>query len=277
MPPAAVEAARDLDARPRRRPPRSDDAPATACPSCCCGTGRVYPEPIDVDNQSTGGGSASQRFPEPVSELAFADLLAAVDGLSARKAALAERLSRLAHDEPAWWPTVARLRCFRGVDTLTALALHLELGGDWQRFTRAPRLRRLAGAHPVAEPVGRVAAARARSPRPARAWRAGCWSRPPGTTPANRAIGATLRNRQQGQPDHVLQIANRAQQRLHRVHHNMRAPRQTRQRRQRRRRPRTGLLPLGRRHRSTNPPRQPSPVGEPGRRANKRPARAIRL
>ena len=36
-------------------------------------------------------------------------------------------------------------------------------------------------------------------------------------------IGATLQNRQQGQPDHILQIANRAQQRLHRVYHRMRA------------------------------------------------------
>jgi hypothetical protein len=35
--------------------------------------------------------------------------------------------------------------------------------------------------------------------------------------------GATLRNRQHGQPDHVLQIANRAQQRLYRVHQRMRA------------------------------------------------------
>ena len=36
-------------------------------------------------------------------------------------------------------------------------------------------------------------------------------------------IGATLRNRQQGQPDHILQISNRAQQRLHRIHTRMRA------------------------------------------------------
>ena len=36
-------------------------------------------------------------------------------------------------------------------------------------------------------------------------------------------IGATLQNRQQGQPDHILQIANRAQQRLHRVYRRMRA------------------------------------------------------
>ncbi|HTX63641.1 MAG TPA: transposase, partial [Acidimicrobiales bacterium] len=35
-------------------------------------------------------------------------------------------------------------------------------------------------------------------------------------------IGATLANRQAGQPDHVLQIANRAQPRLHRVYHQMR-------------------------------------------------------
>jgi transposase len=36
-------------------------------------------------------------------------------------------------------------------------------------------------------------------------------------------IGATLQNRQQGQPAHVLQISNRAQQRLYRVHKKMRA------------------------------------------------------
>jgi short-subunit dehydrogenase len=36
-------------------------------------------------------------------------------------------------------------------------------------------------------------------------------------------IGVTLANRQAGQPDHVLLIANRAQQRLHRIHKRMRA------------------------------------------------------
>jgi transposase len=72
---------------------------------------------------------ARQQFSQPAAELAFADLVAAVDGLTARKAALDERLSRLATDERLW-PSVARLRCFRGIDTLTALALDLELGGD---------------------------------------------------------------------------------------------------------------------------------------------------
>ena len=60
---------------------------------------------------------AGQRFDEPATELAYLDALAAVDGLVARKAALDERLSRLAL-EGEWWPTVARLRCFRGIDTL---------------------------------------------------------------------------------------------------------------------------------------------------------------
>jgi hypothetical protein len=74
-----------------------------------------------------------QRFDEPATELAYLDMLAAVDGLVARKAALDERLSRLAL-EGEWWPTVARLRCFRGIDTLTAFVLCLEIG-DFHRFS----------------------------------------------------------------------------------------------------------------------------------------------
>jgi hypothetical protein len=46
------------------------------------------------------------------SGLVFADLIAAADGLAARKIAIAEQLSRVAEDEE-WWPTVARLRYFR--------------------------------------------------------------------------------------------------------------------------------------------------------------------
>ena len=36
-------------------------------------------------------------------------------------------------------------------------------------------------------------------------------------------IGATLANRQEGQPDHVLQISNRCQQRLHHLYTSMKA------------------------------------------------------
>ena len=36
-------------------------------------------------------------------------------------------------------------------------------------------------------------------------------------------LGATLANRQAGQPDHIIQISNRAQQRLHTVNRTMKA------------------------------------------------------
>ena len=93
-----------------------------------------------------------QRFEESASELAFLDALAAVDGLAARKAALDERLSRLAR-EGEWWPTVARLRCFRGIDTLSAFVLCLEIG-DWTRFSRPAKLTGWLGLVPSLDQSG---------------------------------------------------------------------------------------------------------------------------
>ena len=105
--------------------------------------GRVYPEP-STWTQKHRRWLAAQQFREPMSELTWADLIACVDGLTARKKTLAERIGELATD-PEWWPTVARLRAFRAVDTLTALAVHLELGGDWARFEKATRVGRGSG------------------------------------------------------------------------------------------------------------------------------------
>jgi transposase len=181
--------------------------------------GRVYPEPTTW-NRAHRAWIARQRFAHPATELALVDLLAAVDGLVARRAALDERLSRLAAD-PRLWPTVARLRAFRGVDTLTALALHLELGGNWQRFGSPVRLGAWLGLTPSRAQSGESAtqgaitktgSAIARRLLVEAAWH---YLRKP-------AIGATLANRQAGQPDHVLQIAWRAQHRLHRVHQRLR-------------------------------------------------------
>jgi transposase len=162
---------------------------------------------------------AAQRFAHAPTELAYADRLAAVDGLIARKDALDERLSRLATDE-RWWPTVARLRAFRGLDTLTALAIHLELGGDWQRFSSPHRLFAWLGLTPLLEQSGqsshqgqitKTGSVYARRLLVEAAWH---YARPP-------RIGVTLRNRQTGQPDHVLQIAWRAQHRLYRLHQRL--------------------------------------------------------
>ncbi len=81
--------------------------------------GRVYPKSTTWTAEHRRWLSG-QQFDEPASSLVFADLVAAVDGLTARTAAIALGLSDLATDE-RWWPTVARLRAFRGIDTLTAL------------------------------------------------------------------------------------------------------------------------------------------------------------
>jgi transposase len=181
--------------------------------------GRVYPSPSTWTQQHRRWLSR-QQFEQPASEMVFADLLAALDGVSARKAALAERLSHLAAEEQ-WWPTIARLRCFRGVDTLTALGLHLELGGDWQRFHKPTALGSWLGLTPSLNQSGessrqgaitKTGSTLARRLLVEAAWHYG----------RDPRIGATLQNRQQGQPAHILAIANHAQQRLHRLYHRMR-------------------------------------------------------
>ena len=182
--------------------------------------GRVYPRTTTWTREHRRWLSL-QQFDKQASELVFADLLAAVDGLSSRKAAIALRLSDLASDE-RWWPTVARLRSFRGIDTLTAFSLHLELGGDWRRFKRATALSSWLGLTPSLSQSGessrqgaitKTGSVLARRLLVESAWH---YSRQP-------RLGATLANRQQGQPDHILAISNRAQQRLYRVNRRMRA------------------------------------------------------
>jgi transposase len=207
-----------VDACSRCVPKGSDDG-AHRVSKMLLRHGRVYPE-SSTWTVAHRRWLSRQQFQETVSELVFADLLASVDGLSARKAQIAERLSRLAQDE-AWWPTVARLRCFRGVDTLTAFALHLELGGDWQRFQRANALSAWLGLIPSLHQSGEsshqgsITKTGSGFARRLLVESALHYGRTP-------RIGVTLRNRQQDQPEHVLQIANRAQHRLHRVYHRMR-------------------------------------------------------
>ena len=94
----------------------------------------------------------ARPFEQVNTELAFIDNLAACDGLSARKDALDERLSHVATD-PEFWPLVARLRAFRGIDTLSALIITLEIA-DFTRFPRAVQLGSWLGLVPSREQSG---------------------------------------------------------------------------------------------------------------------------
>jgi transposase len=177
--------------------------------------GRVYPGKTTW-NAEHGRWLAAQQFAFEATALAFIDLLAAVDRLVARRQALDERLSRLAQDERLW-PTVSRLRAFGGIDTLTALALHLELGGEWQRFPSPRQLSSWLGLVPSLDQSGeslaqgsitKTGSSIARRLLVEAAWH---YARQP-------RIGVTLQNRQAGQPDHILQVAWKAQHRLYRTH-----------------------------------------------------------
>lgn len=73
-----------------------------------------------------------QRFASRPLSLAFDDCYAAVLQIKTRREALDEAIAQLAA-MPPFAETVGRLVCLRGVSTLTALALTVELG-DWARF-----------------------------------------------------------------------------------------------------------------------------------------------
>jgi transposase len=182
--------------------------------------GRVYPASAGTWTQAHRRWLAGQRFEEADLNLVYLDALAAVDGLIARRDVLAERLSRIAQADDLW-PTVRRLRAFRGVDTLTALGVHLELG-EWQRFARASDVaaylglvpsRDQSGQHDTYGALTKTGSQYARRLLIEAAWH---YTRPP-------RIGVTLTNRQTGLPDHILQIAWRAQHRLYRMHTSMHA------------------------------------------------------
>jgi transposase len=162
----------------------------------------------------------AQRFEHVNTELAFIDALAACQGLVARRDALDERLSHVAREEE-FWPLVARLRAFRGIDTLSALIIVLEVG-DFHRFNRAVALgswvgltpsRHQSGEQDTHGPITKTGSRYARRILVEAAWH---YSRTP-------RVGAALAARHEGLPDHVLQIAWRAQHRLHRVHRRMQA------------------------------------------------------
>ena len=142
------------------------------------------------------------------------DAIGAVDALCHRRDQL-ERgiLARL--DDSPWATEAGRLRCLRGIDTLTAAGLCAEIG-DCQRFARAEQLMHYLGLVPSENTTGeqrrlgaitKTGSGHARRLLVEAAWH---YRRRP-------AVGTTLAARQAGQPAHAIAIAWTAQQRLHRT------------------------------------------------------------
>lgn len=154
----------------------------------------------------------SVRFNDPLVEIVFAEYLACHQVLLARR----DRLETLLDEQAAhgsWAPVVARLRCLRGIDTLTAAGLLAEVG-DFAAFDHPTRLASYFGLVPSERSTGtrrrqgsitKAGSSHARRLLIEAAWH---YRRRP-------VISVRLRHRQDGQPAAAIEAAWRAQLRLH--------------------------------------------------------------
>ena len=94
----------------------------------------------------------SVRFADHASRATLADYLHAHDVLIARRDQVEADLAQLALGAPCA-QTVARLRCLRGIDTLSALGLCAEIG-EWERFDHPDQLAAYLGIVPCEHPTG---------------------------------------------------------------------------------------------------------------------------
>jgi transposase len=147
-------------------------------------------------------------------QLTLLDYLHAIDALVIRRDALQTAIAELVPGSP-WAQPVARLRCLRGIDTLSAVGLCAEVG-DFERFDRAGRLMSYLGLVPCENSSGETrrqgAITKTGSRHARRLLVEAAWhyrKRP--------ARGKALQRRQEGQPAHILAISWQAQQRLHHV------------------------------------------------------------
>ncbi len=95
---------------------------------------------------------ASLQWAHPSERVVVDDYLLAIDHLEARLIELDARLVEIADTEP-YRERVGWLRCFRGIDTLTAILMLAELH-DFQRFPSAPALMAYVGLVPGEDSSG---------------------------------------------------------------------------------------------------------------------------
>lgn len=155
---------------------------------------------------------AALTLESPLDQATYADYLSELDRRTERVAGLERRLEAAAQQAPYQEP-VGWLRCFRGIDTLSAITILAELFG-FERFASPRHLMSYLGLTPSEHSSGTK-------------------ERKGGITKAgNRQVrvvlieagwhqrhlplaSKTLKQRRQGQPDWVVQIADKAMKRLH--------------------------------------------------------------
>jgi transposase len=155
----------------------------------------------------------AQTWPLPALDQTHRAYLRTVDEAVARLRAVEEDLGALLALEPLR-TRVARLRCFRGIDDLTALTIAAELG-DARRFATAPSLMAFVGLIPSEHSSGakqaRGAITKTGNAHLRRVLVEAAWH-----YRHHPFVGRTVRMRQQGAPATTIAHAWTAQQRLHR-------------------------------------------------------------
>ena len=151
------------------------------------------------------------EWTQPAERIVVDDYLLAIHHLEARLIELDARLTEIAAADPYREP-VGWLRCFRGIDTLTAILILAELH-DFRRFQSPRALMAYLGLVPGEDSTGdkhrrgritRTGNTLVRRLLVETAWH---YQHRPG-------VGIALTRRRHGQPARVIAIADRAQQRL---------------------------------------------------------------
>ena len=147
-------------------------------------------------------------------QLTLSEYVGAIEALEIRRETLEAAIGELIPTSP-WAQDVARLRCLRGIDTLSAVGLAVEVG-DFHRFEHPKLLSSYIGLVPSEHSTGEtrrqghITKSGSRHARRLLVEAAWHYRRAP-------RLGTILERRQQGQDQAVIAIAWKAQQRLHRI------------------------------------------------------------
>ena len=153
------------------------------------------------------------QFEGDADRIVFEDYLLAITQLEERVKSLEQSIEAIAQREPYSNP-VGRLRCFKGIDTITAMTLVAELH-TIRRFQSARGLMSFVGLVPSEYSSGeskrRGGITKAGNGHVRRVLIESAWHyrhRP--------SVGPSLSKRREGQSARIIAIADKAQQRLHR-------------------------------------------------------------
>ncbi len=152
------------------------------------------------------------EFEHDADRVTFNQYLFFVEQLEAQLNGLNRHMEEFASREP-YREAVGRLRCFRGIDTVTALTVVTELY-QFGRFSHPRELMSFLGLTPgersSADTRRRGSITKCGNAHVRRVLIEAAWH-----YQARPAVGAVLRKRRRDQPEHIISIADKAQRRLH--------------------------------------------------------------